>query len=445
MNLVYHTILTLGFILVLPFLPLVWLFSTKRRANLIQRLGFNTGLKKKAARTRRIWIHALSVGEVRSALPLVQALADSVPGKGSLPPEIIFTASTKTGFETACSLFCSGKKTLVSRMGYFPFDLWFSILRVARIIEPDLVCLVETDYWPGFLNTMKRKKIPVLLVNARMSLSSLKGYARLGPLADLFFSSFSHVMAQTSLDRERFRSLGIPEDRITVVGNIKFDQRSLDMGEEKTARLKSRLGMGKEDSIFIAGSTHEGEETMILTAFGRLREKIPKLKLILAPRDPGRCKKLIDQIRKKEEFQPVFWSACQDGAGTGSSDSCSHDLILMDVMGILASSYAICDIAFIGGSLVKFGGHNPLEPAMFGKPVLFGPHMADFLEVAALLKQGRGAVEVCDAEDLAAALENILTHPELAGEMGRSNLRIFRENSGAVDRTIQIMEKAALV
>lgn len=432
---IYHMMGALGFLLALPVLPLVWMVSKKRRANLVQRLGFWTGLEKKKAGTRRIWVHALSVGEVRSAFPLVEGLAGSFAGTLGQQTEIVFTAATRTGFETARSLFCSKAPPRVSWIGYFPFDLWFSILRVARIMEPDLVCLVETDYWPGFLDIMKKKKIPVILVNARMSVSSFRGYARLGPLSALFFSSFAHVMAQTGRDRDRFKILGIPENRISVVGNMKFDQQIPDMDGAKRAKLKSDLGFEPEDRIWIAGSTHEGEEETILAAFEQIKKTMPDLRLILAPRDPRRCAGLAGRIPKK--FAQNFWSACQEHPG--QSQAC--DVVLMDILGILAASYAICDIAFIGGSLVASGGHNPLEPAAFGKPVLFGPWMTDFFEVADLLRLRQGAVTVRNGQDLAQTLGRILSDPELAENMGRAGRQIFRENSGAVNRTLTIMEQ----
>ncbi len=447
MILIYHILVSAGFVLALPFLPLVWLFSRKRRASLVQRLGARTGFAKKKPGTSRIWVHALSVGEVRSAIPLVRALAegtlDSELGQGQFKAgEIIFTASTKTGFETAQSLLGTGENKLVSQIGYFPFDLWFSILKVVRIIEPDLVCLVETDYWPAFLNIMKKKKIPVVLANARMSVSSLKGYNRLGPLKPLFFSPFSHVMAQTPRDKDRFGALGIARDRILVAGNMKFDQGDLADDGTKENRLRSMLGIRGDDRVWIAGSTHEGEETIILEVFARLRKELGDLRLILAPRDPERCKALSHGIQRHNTHGFVFWSDLEKGSCTGQSHG--RELVLMDVMGVLAPSYAVCDLAFIGGSLVPLGGHNPLEPAMFGKPVLFGPHMTDFQGVADLLKKGKGAMEVAGADELEAGVKKLLEYPEFRDRMGRAGARIFRVNSGAVGRTVAILEKICL-
>ncbi len=403
----------------------MYLVSEKRRANLLQRLGIYTGFKRKKNGTFRIWVHALSVGEVRSALPFVQSLKKRKPYA-----HIVFTASTKTGFETAQELFGRGEDSLVS-IGYFPFDFWGSILRVSKLIEPDLVCLIETDCWPGFLHYMKQQKIPVVLINARLSKRSLKGYLRMGRFSSLFFPSLAHIMAQTPLDTRRFKKAGVKETCLSTMGNIKFDQVPVDLDKPGITKLKTRFGIHSRDQVWIAGSTHGGEEKILLTAFASAKKKLPNLKLILAPRDPKRSKKLMGQI--PSFHHPVLFSQLKPGRG-------DQDLILIDEMGLLAASYAICDLAFIGGSLLPLGGHNPLEPAMFGKPVLFGPHMTDFLEVADLLVDEKGALRVETAFQIQAGLEEILEDPVLAKQMGNACYRVFFGNAGAVERTIDKME-----
>ena len=411
----------------------MYLVSGKRRANLLQRLGIATGFKKKKNNPLRIWVHALSVGEVRSALPFVQSLKKQKPGA-----KIIFTASTKTGYETAQQLFGSGKNSLVS-LGYFPFDFYLSISRVSGIIEPDLVCLIETDYWPGFLHYMKQQRVPVVLINARLSKTSFNGYLRMGRFSSLFFSSLSHVMAQTPLDAHRFKAVGVPERCLSTMGNIKFDQPMVDLDESGILKLRSRFGIQEKELVWIAGSTHEGEEKILLDVFAAVKKNIPNLKLILAPRDPGRGEKLMGQMPFLSH-PPVLFSAL-----AGALVSENHDLIILDQMGLLAAAYAVCDIAFIGGSLLPFGGHNPLEPAMFGKPVLFGSHMTDFLEIADLLVDAKGAVRVETSSQIQASLEEILGSSDLAGQMGAACYNVFSGNSGAVTRTIQKMEALSFV
>ncbi len=426
MILIYHILTTLIFFLVFPFFPIVYLVSKKRRANLLQRLGVCTGFKKKRAGAFRIWVHALSVGEVRSALPFVQSLKKRKPRA-----EIIFTASTKTGFDTAQQLFRGDKDVLVSQIGYFSFDVWILVLRIYHLIEPDIICLIETDIWPGFLHQMKQQKIPVVLINARLSKRSLTGYLRMGRFSSLFFSPLSHIMAQTSLDAQRFKRVGALETSLSVMGNIKFDQAPMDLDKQALLKLKVRFGIQDQDQIWIAGSTHEGEEKILLEVFTSVKKNIPNLKLILAPRDPKRSEKFMGQI--PSPLHPVLFSQLKPGTG-------NHDLILVDTMGLLAKTYAICDLAFIGGSLLPFGGHNPLEPAMFGKPILFGPHMTDFMEIADLLKDEKGALVVETKSQIQAKLEGILEDPVLEKQMGAASYRVFSGNTGAVDRTLKKME-----
>ncbi|MBU0969893.1 MAG: 3-deoxy-D-manno-octulosonic acid transferase [Proteobacteria bacterium] len=432
MILMYHILSTLIFLLALPVFPVVYLLSEKRRATLFQRLGLLTGFKRKKNGEFRIWVHALSVGEVKSAVPFVNALKKNRP-----EARIVFTASTKTGFETAQQLFCANHGSLVSQMGYFPFDFWGSMLRVCRLIQPDLVCLIETDIWPGFLDQMRRHNIPSVLINARLSERSLNGYLRMGRFASLFLSSLSHVMAQTTLDAHRFETAGVLRGRISILGNIKFDQTLKRVDESELSALKARFGVLDQERVWIAGSTHEGEEAILLAAFAGVKKTIPRLKLILAPRDPKRSEKLLGQI-PRFPHPPVLLSDIRTGVQ-------KHDILVVDTMGVLAMAYAICDLAFIGGSLVPSGGHNPLEPAMFGKPVLFGPHMTDFLQVADLLVEAKGALRVETGSQIQEKLEQILENPFLAKEMGDAGFKVFSQNAGAVARTVKKMEALGFV
>jgi 3-deoxy-D-manno-octulosonic-acid transferase len=425
MILIYHLMSTLVFFLALPVLPLVYLLSEKRRANLLQRLGLCTGFFWGKKGRFRIWVHALSVGEVRSAIPFVQALKKKRPGA-----QIVFTASTKTGLETAQQLFSGDNRLLVFQMGYFPFDLWVSVQRICKLIEPNLVCLIETDCWPGFLDHMKQKNIPVVLVNARISKESLNGYLKLKGFCSLFFPCLSHIMAQTALDAQRFKQMGVRESNLSIMGNIKFDQPLIHLDESAILNLKARFGIQDQDRVWIAGSTHEGEETILLEAFASVKKNFPNLKLILAPRDPNRSEKLMGLA--SFAHHSVLFSQLKQDSG-------QKDIILIDSLGLLVTAYAICDIAFIGGSLIPLGGHNPLEPALFGKPILLGPHMTDFLEVSDLLKVAKGAVQV-DSVSLHRYLEKLLGNDVLAKQMGTASFQVFLENSGAVARTLKKME-----
>jgi 3-deoxy-D-manno-octulosonic-acid transferase len=424
----YHILITAVFVLALPLLPFLWLVSEKRRANLLQRLGWCIGIKQQIGPRKPVWIHALSVGEVKSAFPLVMAVNAYFPDT-----PIVFTASTRTGYDTARTLFCRTVSPLVSQLAYFPFDLPWAVARVRRRIDPAWVCLVETDLWPGFLHAMARKKIPVVLANARLSRRAFDGYRRLGPATSLFLSGLTHVLAQTRRDLERFKSLGVSESRLTLTGNIKFDQPVKPLDDAERTALEKWFYLTDTHRLWIAGSTHPDEEFQLWEIFQQVRQRIPGLKLLLAPRDPARCVQVAREISKKGGT-PVLLSATRNLPEDA-------EVMLLDCLGVLADAYAVCDVAFIGGSLVPCGGHNPLEPAMFGKPVLFGPHMEDFAEVADLLAARKGAVQVANAESLACHLTDLLTRPDRAAEMGHNAFSVLQENAGAVGRTLAVLSQ----
>jgi 3-deoxy-D-manno-octulosonic-acid transferase len=453
MMLFYHILLSMGFILVLPVLPAVWLLSKNRRANLLQRMGMFTGIIKKGFR-KPVWVHALSVGEVQSSLPLISGIRKRFP-----ETQIILTASTRTGFDTARALFFRPENPLVSRIAYFPFDLPWAVARIRRLISPSLVCLVETDLWPGFVHAMVRKQIPVVLVNARLSSRSFQRYRRLGPLAGLFFSKLTHVLAQTRLDMERFNALGVSGSRLTLAGNIKFDQPLRQVGPSERAAFRHWFGLSGDDRLWLAGSTHQGEERLVFSAFQKVRCQVPGLKLIIAPRDPGRCRQVAKELAKLG-CSTVYLSQTRDRQNDPTGPRSHHPMdpgpengkhspagdgpetgpvMLLDCLGVLASAYAVCDVAFVGGSLVSCGGHNPLEAAMFKKPVVFGPHMDDFSEITALLVARNAACQATDADSLALALENLLTCPDHASDMGARAFTVFKENAGAVDITLDCL------
>jgi len=432
MMVLYHSLVFVCFAAVLPLLPLVWVLSEKRRANLLQRLGLLTGFTNKKPGQFRIWIHALSVGEVTSALPLVQAVRKKRPGA-----EIIFTASTRTGFQTAHRLLGPESGDIGLKIGYFPFDLWFAVQRVLSRVNPDLVILVETDLWPGFLSITARQKIPVVLVNARLSSAAHRGYCRLKWIFGRMFATLFHVTAQTLEDAERLVDAGVRRDRISVAGNIKFDRPMVKMNTGAIQEIRTDLGLGPDQAAWIAGSTHQGEEPMVAKAFNRLRPQFKDLKLVIAPRDPGRALELV-----RELGFGAYQTACLSDSFEKKAES---DILVIDRLGGLISAYAAGSVAFVGGSLVDQGGHNPLEPAMFGKPVFFGPHMEDFYEVARMLVTAGGAHQVDSPERLAKEIERILENRDLMAQAGQAAKQVVLDNSGAVDRTLEIIKDKALV
>ncbi len=394
------------------------------------RLGFRTGLNPKQAGKKRIWIHALSVGEVKSALPFITAFK-----KKYRDMDIVFTASTRTGFDMADRLFL--KKKVVDQLGYFPLDLGYTVKKICRQIAPDAVVLVETDVWPNFLYEMNNRQIPVILINARLSNRSLNGYLIFRKFWARVFSFFTRIMVQTPLDEERFQRLDIDKRKIRVAGNIKFDQPFENIDKPIADGMRHRLGIQKKTRVIIAGSTHEGEEKMLCRVYKAVKKQFPGVLMILAPRDPKRCSTL----------QAYFLSHHVQAGLMSTLDAGKNppDIVLVDKMGELCRLYAICDVAFIGGSLVRQGGHNPLEAAAFSKPILFGPDMSDFLLISTLLRDNGGAKIVASESELGHEIEKILGNTPLQQQMGIQNFQVFSWNSGAVQRIIKEMEHLNIV
>ncbi len=390
----------------------------------MQRLGFSPVTPGKRSGKGKsvikpIWIHALSVGEVLSAAPLIHAVRKAHPNA-----PLVFSATTGTGFEIARARFSS----LTDIIFYYPFDLIFSVKHRINEISPRFVIIVETDIWPNFIFELKRKQIPVFLVNARLSIKSYKGYGKIGFFTRPLFSAFTAVLTQTGEDAERYRALGVYDDNAVVTGNLKFDQTIEPAGPEEKASLRKSLGVADGQRLILAGSTHEGEEPVLVDAFLKLKAEFGNLALVIVPRDIDRAKtirKTVQQVHSSVEIM----SETESG-GT------SPDIVIVDATGILKQLYALADIAFVGGSLARRGGHNPLEPAMYGRPVLFGPDMSNFKEISQMLLHEHGAFSVKDAGEIYKTGRMLLLNNHAARDAGQRAYNVFTANKGAVNRTI---------
>jgi 3-deoxy-D-manno-octulosonic-acid transferase len=449
----YNILLFIGMLAAFPVMLPIILLSEKRRKTVLQRLGFRFPhsqagettpashkfvslfcrggelTKRCAAHSQtpawereNLWIHALSVGEVLSAVPLVKALS------GKACP-LVFSASTLTGFEIANKLLRDHTDTIF----YFPYDLIFSVKHIATKVKPAAVVMVETDIWPNFLFEMERRGVPVLLVNARLSKRSFEGYKRLSFFTQSLFSKFSKICAQSAEDARRFSLLAVPPNAVIITGNMKFDQAGEPVSGEEFRRLRESVKAGPKQKIILAGSTHSGEEQIIGDAFSRLKKADENLLLIAVPRDPKRAGSVC------RIFTSLGFSAVAMSELKNSDPGKKNDVVVVDVMGLLRRLYALADIAYVGGSLTDFGGHNPLEPAVFSKPILFGPFMSDFKEISDMLLQADGAVQVRDAESFYEAATNFLNNGEKARYFGEQAFKIFYTNRGAVEKTLAVI------
>jgi 3-deoxy-D-manno-octulosonic-acid transferase len=420
MILVYNFLLTFFCLILLPLLIPVVLVRKKYRGRTLERLGFQCGRIKKqragrSAKGPTIWIHALSVGEVTSALPLVKAIRDDMDGVA-----IIFTAATRSGKQLADTIIAPH----VDLICYSPFDLWFAVQRYIAAIQPDLFILVETDFWPNWLWLLNRKKIPALLVNGRISEKSFALYSRFSFIFKPMFQHFNLLSMQTAADADKMIDLGINANQVLTLGNLKYDMETT--GSPASEINRQTLGIAENQKIWVCGSTHAGEERILLATFARLAVETD-LFLILAPRDIGRADELTD-LAREYSLHPK--------TRTDSQRKGSSNVLILDTIGELASCYLLAHLAFVGGSLVPRGGHNPIEPAACEVPVLFGSHMDDFSEIAHDLITCGGA-ETVTAETLVRAASGILTHPALHAAMAGSAGDLVRQHRGGMSRHLQ--------
>jgi len=429
----YTLLSTFLFLLCLPLILAISLLKKKYRGRSLQRLGLTLSralqtIKKSPAKEDGpvIWIHALSVGEVTSALPLIRGLHRQYPDS-----TLLFSTTTRTGQATAKQL----TKGLVDAVFFSPFDTFFSVRRFIHLLEPSLFILVETDFWPCWLMQLKRNKIPCLLVNGRFSKQSITNYQRFRLLFRPMFACFSFLSLQTEQDGNNLKCLGLPEAKIVLLGNLKFDATLPDDPHCTKKYYQKRitradLGLKKNRPLLICGSTHRGEEEIIFSAWKTMKKTQPDLYLLLAPRDIERTEE-IAKIAKSYGLQTTLRSV-RNGTST--------DILLLDSLGELAACYGLADIALIGGSLVDAGGHNPLEAAVAGIPILFGPHMEDFSEISRDLVAAGGALVVADSDAITAGITELLNAPDRAKKMGNAAKMLVENNQGVVQSHLDIID-----
>ena len=407
--------------LLLPLVLLRLLWRSLRAPAYRERLGERFGFFEGAPLPGGIWIHAVSVGEVQAIEPLVRHLQKQHPELA-----ITLTTSTPTGSERARVLF--GRDLFHV---YFPYDLPWSLKRFLRRIQPCMLVMVETEIWLNLLQLCDEQGIITLLANGRLSERSARGYARLGGFSRRVFGLIRAVAAQSTADAERFVQLGVPRERVQVTGSIKFDMRIPASVQEQAQVVK--LLLGEDRPVWIAASTHEGEEEQVLAAHARILEKIPSALLLLVPRHPERFER-VAALLQRQGYRFVRRSAlvpCEPAT----------QVFLVDTMGELPLFLGVADVAFIGGSLVETGGHNMLEAAAQGVPVVFGPHVFNFTAIASLLRKKEAAVQVRDSNELAEVVSAWLGDASERARIGENGRRAVEGNRGALERLVEIVEE----
>ncbi|MFC6300694.1 3-deoxy-D-manno-octulosonic acid transferase [Pseudomonas sp. CCM 7893] len=419
-----RTLYSCLFYLALPLVALrLWLRARKAPAY-AKRVGerFSYGLP--AMQPGGIWVHAVSVGESIAAAPMIRGLLQRYP---QLP--ITVTCMTPTGSERIQALFANEPRI---QHCYLPYDLPCAAARFLDKVQPKLAVIMETELWPNHIHQCAKRKIPVALANARLSARSAKGYGRFAKLTAPMLAEMSLFAVQTETEAERFRSLGARPETVEVTGSIKFDLTIDPQLLVRAAALREQWQAG-ERPVWIAASTHEGEDEVVLAAHRQLLASHPDALLILVPRHP-------------ERFNAVFELCQQQGFATvrrssGEPVMADTSVLLGDTMGELLFLYALADSAFVGGSLVPTGGHNLLEPAALAKPVLAGPHLFNFLEIAAMMREVGALQEVDDADGLAVAVQRLFELPQDAQKMAEAGLKVMRANQGALQRLLDGLGK----
>jgi 3-deoxy-D-manno-octulosonic-acid transferase len=369
-----------------------------------------------------VWLHAVSLGEMSAAAPLIRGIRARYP---QIP--LLVTTATPAGRARAQALFGD---TVDIR--FLPYDTPGSVRRFLARIEPRLAIIMETELWPNLFGQCARRGVPVVLASARLSAKSVSRYRRLGKLFSGVFTANVLVAAQSAEDAERFQSIGSAQTRTHVAGNVKFDLQ-LDPGIlDQGHRLRSDYGGARP--VWIAGSTHAGEEEQVLEAHARLLADRPDALLLLVPRHKDRFVAVAELLARRG----VRFARRSSGSAVPAADG--SEVLLVDTVGELALLYASADVAFVGGSLVPIGGHNLLEPAALGLPVLTGPFQFNSREIAMLLVRRGAVLEVSDARDLAAALRRLFDDPTERQRIGAIGREIVASNRGSVARLLALME-----
>ena len=419
MRILYQTVLYLA----LPFIFLRLYLKGRRLPAYRARWSERLGILKTPPLHNSIWIHAASVGETVAATPLVMALKKAYPDT-----PIIFTSMTPTGSDTVARLLSQHVTH-----SYAPYDFPHSIQRFLTHNNPTLLILMETELWPNYLHYCAQKNIPVVLANGRLSARSAKEYQKISPLVRTMLQHITTIAAQSDRDAQRFISLGAPTERVYTVGNIKCNVSLPENLEQDGIALRNHI-LGEARPIWIAASTHEGEEAMLLTVFSALKKTQPDLLLLLVPRHP-------------ERFSSVARLCTDHGYTTvrrSSGQPCTEhtDIFLGDTMGELMLFYAASDIAFVGGSLVPIGGHNLIEPAVLGLPIITGIHTFNSTEISALLQTAEATTQANTPEALEAQMRTLLENPALQQHRGKAAQTTVAQHTQALERHMALIRNA---
>lgn len=406
--------------LLLPLVMLRLAYRAWKAPEYAKRVFERFGVFSYSSPKESIWVHAVSVGETLAAAPLIKALLKRYPDC-----EIVVTTMTPTGSERVRALFGDSVFHV-----YAPYDFPLAIKRFLSKVRPKAAIIMETELWPNTLKILKNQDIPIILANARLSERSAEGYRKVAFISEEMMKCLSVVAAQNQQDAERFQSLGVHEQQLYVTGSIKFDIQVPDGLSAQAFQLRKQLGNDRD--ILIAASTHEGEESQLLDVYQQLKRRLPELLLVIVPRHP-------------ERFRSVEQLVVRRGmalARRSKGESCSEqtDVYLGDTMGEMMLMYQASDLVFMGGSLIEHGGHNPMEPAALGKPILTGVHTFNFEEIMNKMIDAQSVKRIQNSIELMSAVEQLFTDGDLYQRMSKASIDVVKKNQGALNYLLELID-----
>lgn len=421
--LLYNLLLIISSLFLVPYYLFRGLRYGKSRRGIRERLGYFTDAQLAQVKDKEVlWVHAVSVGETRAAIPLMRQLRETYPEY-----TLVLSNVTETGHAIAQDI------KDIDLCIFFPFDLSWVTRRALKAISPKLIAIVETEIWPNFTREARNLDIPLVLVNGRLSDRSYPRYRRGKFLLKPILDSFSAFCMQSQVDTERIISLGASSDIVENTGNLKFDHGVRDTSEAQISLTKARYRIPQDSTVIVAGSTHDGEEQVLLECFSKISQKIEKpLFFVLIPRHPER-KKDIPGIFKNSTLSFRFRSELT----AESAEMKEGEVLVVDTLGEVLNLYSISELVFVGGSFVPVGGHNLLEASLMSKPVLFGPYVHNFKEISKKLVNAGGGLMVQDSAELQAQIIKLVSDPVRRRAMGEAGRALIAENTGATQRTLR--------
>ncbi len=426
MNLAYSVYSFLSSIIFIAFFPPFWLYtrlSGRYSDNLNQRLGlYSDEIVKGIAGSPRIWIHAVSVGEVSAAMAVIESLFLLMPDCA-----VILSTTTEHG-----QAFAKGKLGSRAVCIYAPVDFIISVRKALAALEPDVLVCLETEIWPNWLLEAKRMGIKTALVNGRISVRSIKGYLKIRPLIKATLKHVSAFSMIRQTDAKRIEMMGAPPARIEINGNAKYDLLLQNVDTSQQTKMERLFSLKRGQPVFVAGSTRSSEEEIVLDVYEKIVQSVPETLLIIAPRHVQRAHQISTLVKDRGFSYQFRTDLNKNGLRTAS-------IVIIDTIGDLQAIYSVASVVFCGGSLVPLGGQNVLEAAAWGKPVLYGPSMEDFLDAKELLDKTGGGIQVKNGRDLAEKAVYYLTNPDAADRIGALAKKALMSNHGSAGKHADVI------